>query len=146
MLSPFPLHQIWEQDTHSVIVFYAPSSIDPSMTLNSAFLGRIVVQEAERSLLRNDARKEYARYGKTSTLPRLLLAGLDSIGEVGFIGSVAAKSSDRRNLLPAFLFFFFSFDRIGTRERRSPPAYHDPGPEIRRLVRSDPLTSGVGRA
>jgi len=41
---------------------------------------------------------------------------------------------------------FFSFDRISTRERRSPPAYHDPGPEIRRLVRSDPLTSGVGWA
>lgn len=122
------------------------------MTLNSAFLflGRIVVQEAEFRLLRNDARKEYARYGKTSTLPRLLLAGLDSIGEVGFIGSVAAKSSDRRTFIDSPLLFvlrpFFSFDRIGTRERRSPPAYHDPGPEIRRLVRSDPLTSGVGWA
>jgi hypothetical protein len=77
------------------------------MTLESAFLflGRIVVQEAEFRLLRNDARKEYARYGKTSTLPRLLLAGLDSIGEVGFIGSVAAKSSDRRT----FIYFITCF-------------------------------------
>lgn len=59
------------------------------MTLNSAFLflGRIVVQEAEFRLLRNDARKEYARYGKTSTLPRLLLAGLDRRGWIYRISS-----------------------------------------------------------
>lgn len=63
--------------------------------------------EAEFRLLRNDARKEYARYGNTSTLPRLLLAGLDSIGEVGFIGSVAAKSSEGLEelfLTPCFCF------------------------------------------
>lgn len=70
-------------------------------------------------------RKDAARYGNTSTLPRLLLAGLDSIGEVGFIGILAAKSSEGLEELfltpcfsfKAFFFHIYTFERIGTRER-----------------------------